>query len=61
MKLECALMVCVAQDTCQGKPIEDPVLVKKLLELSDSKTEHLPGFLTCSNTVNGSNISRRHY
>ena len=38
-------MVCVAQDTCQGKPIEDPALVKKLLELSDSKTEHLPGFL----------------
>ncbi len=39
------LMVCVAQDTCRGKPIEDPILVKKLLELSDSKTEHLPGFL----------------
>ena len=39
------LMVCVAQDTCQGKPIEDPTLVKKLLELSDSKTEHLPGLL----------------
>ncbi len=39
------LMVCVAQDTCKGKPIEDPTLVKKLLELSDSKTEHLPGLL----------------
>ncbi len=38
-------MVCVAQDTCQGKPIEDPTLIKKLLELSDSKTEHLPGLL----------------
>ncbi|CAF2988119.1 unnamed protein product [Rotaria sp. Silwood2] len=38
-------MVCVAQDTCNGKPIEDPVLIKKLLELSDSKTEHLPGLL----------------
>ncbi|CAF4257085.1 unnamed protein product, partial [Rotaria sordida] len=38
-------MVCVAQDTCNGKPIEDPILLKKLLELSDSKTEHLPGSL----------------
>ena len=38
-------MVCVAQDTCKGKPIEDPRLAKKLLELSDSKTEHLPGLL----------------
>ncbi|CAF1032954.1 unnamed protein product [Rotaria sp. Silwood1] len=36
---------CVAQDTCKGKPIEDPTLIKKLLELSDSKTEHLPGLL----------------
>ena len=40
-----ALMVCIAQDSCQGKPIEDPRLVKKLLELCDSKTEHLPGLL----------------
>ncbi|CAF2763694.1 unnamed protein product [Rotaria sp. Silwood2] len=39
------LMVGVAQDTCKGKPIEDPILVKNLLELSDSKTEHLPGLL----------------
>ena len=39
------LMVCVAQDTCNGKPIEDPLLVKKLLQLSDSKTEHLPGLI----------------
>ena len=39
------LMVCVAQETCKGKAIEDPIFVKKLLELSDSKTEHLPGFL----------------
>ncbi|CAF4320744.1 unnamed protein product, partial [Rotaria sordida] len=38
-------MICVAQDTCSGKPIEDPILIKKLLELSDSKTEHLPGLL----------------
>ncbi|CAF1193659.1 unnamed protein product [Adineta steineri] len=38
-------MVCVAQDTCKGKLIEDPILMKKLLELSDSKTEHLPGLL----------------
>ncbi|CAF1532461.1 unnamed protein product [Rotaria sp. Silwood1] len=39
------LMVCVAQDTWKGKPIEDPTLIKKLLELSDRKTEHLPGLL----------------
>ncbi|CAF1361742.1 unnamed protein product [Adineta ricciae] len=38
-------MICVAQDTCKGKAIEDPILLKKLLELSDSKTEHLPGLL----------------
>ena len=37
--------VCVAQDSCQGKAIEDPILMKKLLALSDSKTEHLPGYL----------------
>ncbi len=40
-------MVCVAQDTCQGKPIETSALIKKLLELCDSKTEHLPGLLPC--------------
>ena len=40
-----AVLVCVAQDTCKGKAIEDPRLVKKLLELCDSKTEHLPGLL----------------
>jgi hypothetical protein len=39
------LIVCVAQDTCQGKPIEDPMLIKKLITLPDSKTEHLPGLL----------------
>ncbi|CAF4446449.1 unnamed protein product, partial [Adineta steineri] len=39
------LMVCVPQDICRGKPIEDPILMKKVLELSDSKTEHLPGLL----------------
>ena len=38
-------MVCVAQDSIKGKPIEDPTLIKKLLELSDSKTEHLPDLL----------------
>ena len=38
-------MLCIAQNTCKGKPIEDRILVKKLLELSDSKTEHLPGLL----------------
>ena len=38
-------MVCVAQDTCKGKPLEDLVLIRKILELSDSKTEHLPGLL----------------
>ena len=26
----------------KGKQIKDPILVKKLLELSDSKTDHLP-------------------
>ena len=40
-----AVSVCVAQDSCKGKPLEDPRLVKKLLELCDSKTEHLPGLL----------------
>lgn len=39
------LMVCVAEDSCKGKPIEDPRLVRKLLELCDSNTEHLPGLL----------------
>ena len=39
------LLVCVAQDTCKGKSIEEPRLVKKWLELCDSKTEHLPGRL----------------
>ena len=43
--MEQSPMVCVAQDTCKGKPIEDPILMKKLLQLSDSKTEHLPGLL----------------
>ena len=37
--------ICVAQDTCLGKAIDDPILRKKLLALSDSKTEHLPGYL----------------
>ena len=38
-------MVCVAQDTCNGKPVEDQRLIKRLLELSDNTTEHLPGLL----------------
>ncbi|CAF4167889.1 unnamed protein product, partial [Rotaria sordida] len=38
-------MICVAQDTCKGKPNEDPTLIKKLLQLPDSKTEHLPSLL----------------
>ena len=40
-----AVTVCVAEDSCRDKPIEDTRLAKKLLELSDSKTEHLPGLL----------------
>ncbi|CAF3849693.1 unnamed protein product [Rotaria sp. Silwood1] len=44
-QLNCTPMVCVAQDSCKGKQIEDPILLKKLIELSDSKTEHLPGLL----------------
>ncbi len=38
-------MVCVAEDTCKGQSIEDSTLIKKLMELSDSKTEHLPSLL----------------
>ncbi|CAF4249294.1 unnamed protein product, partial [Rotaria sp. Silwood2] len=38
-------IVCVAQDTCKGKPIEDRALMQKLLELSDRKTENLSGLL----------------
>lgn len=38
-------MVCVVEDTCKGKPIEDSILNKKLLQLSDNKREHLPGLL----------------
>ena len=45
IEMEQGPMVCVAQDTCKGKPIEDPTFIKKLLQLSDSKTEHLPGLL----------------
>ena len=39
------LFVYVAQDSCQGKAIEDPALTKKLLALCDSKAEHLPEYL----------------
>lgn len=45
-EMEQILNVCVAQDSCRGKPIEDQRIVKKLLELSDSKTEHLSGLLS---------------
>jgi hypothetical protein len=38
-------MVYLAQASCNGKPVEDPILIKKLLELSYSKTEHLSGLL----------------
>ena len=38
-------LICVAQDTCQGKAIKDHILRKKLLALSDSKTEHSPRYL----------------
>ncbi|CAF4602628.1 unnamed protein product [Rotaria sp. Silwood2] len=44
-EMEQALIVCIAQDSCKDKPIEDRRLVKTLLELCDSKTEHLPGLL----------------
>ncbi|CAF3997270.1 unnamed protein product [Rotaria sordida] len=38
-------MVCVAQDTCKGRTIEDQILIKRLLELPDSKIEYLAGLL----------------
>ncbi|CAF1474833.1 unnamed protein product [Adineta ricciae] len=41
----CNTMVYVAQDFCKGKAVEETIIVKKLLELSDSKTEHLLGLL----------------
>ena len=40
-----ALVVCTAEDSRKGKPVEDPKLIRRLLELCDSKTEHLSGFL----------------
>jgi hypothetical protein len=57
VQLAYAPMVCVAQDTCKGKPIEDPTLIKKLLELSDSKTEHLPGLLPFVPGIRGGTLS----
>ena len=42
-QLGCAPMVFVAQDTCKGRSIEDPVRIREMLELSDTKTEHCPG------------------
>ncbi|CAF1490868.1 unnamed protein product [Rotaria sordida] len=44
-QLNHSLMVCVAQDTCKGRTIEDQTLIKKLLELPDSKIEYLAGLL----------------
>lgn len=44
-EMQKTLHVCVAQDSCKGKLIDNSRLIKKLLELSDSKTEHLPGLL----------------
>ena len=38
-------IVCVAQDYIKNSPITDPKLRKAILELSDNKTEHLPGYL----------------
>ena len=32
-QLGCAPMVCVARDTCKGKPLEDPVLTRKKIRL----------------------------
>lgn len=40
-----ALTVCVAEDSCKNKQIQDARLAKKLLELCDSKTDHLSGLL----------------
>lgn len=37
--------VCVAQDYIKNSPITDRKLRKAILELSDNKTEHLPGYL----------------
>ena len=36
-------MVCIAHDTCKGKPLGDALLIRKRLELYHSKVEHLPG------------------
>ena len=36
-------MVWLAQDACKDKPIIGALLIRKVLELSDSETEHLPG------------------
>ncbi|CAF1526079.1 unnamed protein product [Adineta ricciae] len=41
----CNPMVCVAPDFCKGKPVEEPAPLKKLVDLSDSKTERSPGLL----------------
>ena len=38
-------IVCVAQDYIKNSSITDPKLRKAILELSDNKTEHLPGYL----------------
>ncbi|CAF1132047.1 unnamed protein product [Rotaria sordida] len=38
-------IVCIAQDYIQGKTVDDLRLRQAILELSDNKTEHLPGYL----------------
>ncbi|CAF1689862.1 unnamed protein product, partial [Adineta ricciae] len=38
-------IVCVAQDYVKGGIIDDPRLRKAILELSDNRTGHLPGYL----------------
>ena len=39
-------LVCIAQVYMNGKNIENIRLRKKVLELPDNKTEHLPGYLS---------------
>ncbi|CAF1362914.1 unnamed protein product [Rotaria sp. Silwood1] len=45
MEMGLTPIVCIAQDYIQGKPVDDLRLCKVILELTDNKTEHLPGYL----------------
>ena len=45
MEMRLTPILCVAQDHIQGKNIEDTRRRKAILELPDSKTKHLPGYL----------------